>query len=313
MRGVLNNPYTPVVALTVFVFALPLLPSPFLLRIATLVYIYGLAVVGLSFLMGYAGQISLGHAAFFVLGAYSVAIGPAHLSISPLISLFAGVVLTGVLAYACGRPILRFKGYHLAMATLALGAIVHIVLKNTNNWTGGPVGMTVAPLMIGDWSISGVVEWYWISGITMVVAVLCIANLLQSGTGRALRAIHDGEIPAGVLGIDVGRYKVIAFVISAVYAALAGGYFALFNGYIAPNAGGVMQSVEFVAMAVLGGLGSLVGAILGTAVLVALPQALTVLNEFEDVFLGFILMVLMIFLRSGIIPTLHSWLSRKLA
>ncbi|GGC86974.1 branched-chain amino acid ABC transporter permease [Chelatococcus reniformis] len=314
MRRILANPYAPAFALAVVVVMVPLLvPSPFYLRLATLVFINALVVVGLNLLMGYAGQISLGHAAFFAMGAYASAIGPAHLGLPTLASMLAGIVLTGVVAYGVGKPILRFKGYHLAVATLGLGVIVSIVITNEIAWTGGPDGMQVARLWIGSWRVSGVANWYWVAGITLIVAMLGAANLLSSPTGRALRAIHDSEVAAGVLGIDVARYKLLVFVISAIYAATAGAFLALFDGHVTPVTGGILRSIEFVAMAVLGGLGSILGSVLGAAVLVVLPQALTSFHEFEHAILGAILMVLMIALRRGVIPSLQSWLLRGAA
>ena len=156
MRRILTNPYTPAVAVALIVVILPLLvPSTFHLRLATLVFLNAIVVVGLNLLMGYAGQISLGHAAFFALGGYAVAVGPAHLSMPHWLSLLAGVTLTGLIAFLIGKPILRFKGYHLAVATLGLGVIVSIVLANEIQWTGGPDGMPVAALRIGGWRVSG--------------------------------------------------------------------------------------------------------------------------------------------------------------
>jgi branched-chain amino acid transport system permease protein len=314
MRRLLTNPYVPAVAIAVIVLVLPLaLPSTFYMRLATLVLINSLVVIGLNLLMGYAGQISLGHSAFFALGAYSVAIGPAHLNMPPFVSLLAGVVLTGIVAYVIGKPILRFKGYHLAVATLGLGVIVSIVISNETGWTGGPDGMGVQRLYVGNWRVSGVTTWYWISGVTLILAAFAAANLLSSPTGRALRAIHDSEIAANVLGVDVARFKLLVFVVSAVYASIAGSYLALFDGHVTPVVGSALRSVEFVAMAVIGGLGSLVGSLVGAAFLVALPQALTAFHEFEHAILGAVLIVVMIFLREGAIPSIRAALLRRVS
>lgn len=313
MRRLLTHAYTPATAVAIIVMLLPLLlPSAFHLRLATLVFLNATVVVGLNLLMGYAGQISLGHAAFFALGGYSVAVGPAHLSIPPWLSLVAGITLTGVIAFLIGRPILRFKGYHLAVATLGLGVIVSICIGNEIQWTGGPDGMAVTRLRIGDWRVSGVSTWYWIAGVTLSLAMLTVSNLLTSSTGRALRAIHDSEVAAGALGVDVASYKLLAFVLSAVLAALSGAFLALFDGHITPVAGGVLRSVDFVAMAVLGGLGSIFGSLLGAALLVLLPQALANFHEYEPIMLGATLIMLMVFLRRGIVPSLQDWLLRKL-
>ena len=146
--------------------------------------------------------------------------------------------------------------------------------------------------------------WYWIAGTTFVGGFMLALNLMESPTGRALQAIHDSEIASLVLGIDVARKKLTIFIISAMYASVAGSYLALFNGHVTPDVAGFLRSIELVAMVVLGGMGSIVGSLVGAAVLVVLPQALTVFHEYEQALLGLIVMVFMIFLRRGIVPSL---------
>ena len=158
--------------------------------------------------------------------------------------------------------------------------------------------------MLFGWSVRGAEAWYWIAGSTFVGGFVLALNLMDSPTGRALQAIHDSEIAALVLGIDVARKKLTIFIISAVYASVAGSYLALFNGYITPDAAGFLRSIELVAMVVLGGMGSIVGSLVGAVVLVVLPQALTIFHEYEQALLGLIVMVFMIFLRRGIVPSI---------
>ena len=203
-----------------------------------------------------------------------------------------------------GRPILRLKGHYLAVATLGFGLLIAIVLTNEAGWTGGPDGMNVPALTLFGWRVHGSDVWYWIAGATFVGGFLLALNLMESPTGRALQAIHDSEIAARVLGIDVARKKLTVFIISAVYASVAGSYLALFNGLITPDVAGFLRSIELVAMVVLGGMGSIFGSLVGAAVLVVLPQALTVFHEYEQALLGLIVMVFMIFLRQGIVPSL---------
>jgi branched-chain amino acid transport system permease protein len=136
-------------------------------------------------------------------------------------------------------------------------------------------------------------------------------NLIDSPTGRALRAIHDSEVASRALGVDVARKKLAIFVISAIYASVAGSYLALFNGHITPDIAGFMRSIELVAMVVLGGMGSIVGSLVGAAVLVMLPQTLTVLHDYEHMVLGLMLMGFMIFLRQGIVPGLAGALTGR--
>jgi branched-chain amino acid transport system permease protein len=318
MRGTIarlaGNRYAALMAVAATVLLLPLVaPSPFYLRIATLVFIFALAVLGLNLLMGFAGQVSLGHAGFFGIGAYSVAIGPAHLGVPAWASLLVGAALAGLLAFVVGRPILRLKGHYLAVATLGMGLLIGMVFTNEARWTGGPDGMPVARLVLLGWTARGTQTWYWISGATLALGVLVAINLIDSPTGRAFRAIHDSEIAATVLGVDVARYKLIAFVLSAVYAAVAGAYLALFDGLVTPVAAGFLRSIEFVAMAVMGGLGSILGSVVGAALLTVLPQLLTVFRDYEQIALGTIMIVFMIFLRAGIVPGLAALLRKRVA
>jgi branched-chain amino acid transport system permease protein len=269
-----------------------------------LVFIFALAVVGLNLLLGFAGQVSLGHAGFFGIGAYAVAIGPTFLATPPWASLIAGAVLSGAIAFLVGRPILQLKGHYLAVATLGFGVLVSIVLTNEVDWTGGPDGMNVPRLVLFDWRVHGSDTWYWLAGLTFVGGYVLARNLVESPTGRALQAIHDSEIAARMLGVDVASKKLTIFVISAVYASVAGSYLALFDGHVTPDVAGFLRSIELVAMVVLGGMGSTFGALIGAAVLVVLPQALTVFHDYEQAMLGLIIMMFMIFLRRGIVPSL---------
>jgi branched-chain amino acid transport system permease protein len=302
----------PAIAVAALIVVLPaFFPSAYYYRIGVLVFIFALAVVGLNLLMGFAGQVSLGHAGFLGIGAYSVAIGPVHLGVPSWLCLFGGALLSGIAAFLVGRPILKLKGHYLAVATLGLGLLLAIVLTNEARWTGGPDGMSVPRLVLFGWSVRGATTWYWIAGATFVAGFVLALNLLDSPTGRALQAIHDSEIAARVLGVDVARKKLAIFVISAVYASVAGSFLALFNGYITPDAAGFLRSIELVAMVVLGGMGSIVGSLVGAIVLVVLPQALTIFHDYEQVLLGLIVMVFMIFLRRGIVPSIAAALAGR--
>jgi branched-chain amino acid transport system permease protein len=312
MKRILHSPYLPVLVTASLVLILPaVLQSNFQVRLATLLFIYSVVALGLNLLMGYAGQVSLGHAGFFALGAYAVAIGPAQFQLSPWLSLLLGLVLTGFIAVVIGRPVLRLSGYYLAMGTLAFGAIISITLNNEVDITGGPDGMQVARLRIGQIALSTPAQWYWIAGALLVAATAAVANLLSSSTGRALRAIHDSEVAADSLGIDVSRYKLVAFVISAMFAALAGSCLALFEGHITPVTGGILRSIEFMTMAVVGGLGSILGSIVGAGILILLPQVLVAFHEYEHAILGLILIIMMIALPLGIVPSLTLMVRRR--
>jgi branched-chain amino acid transport system permease protein len=301
----------PLLALAVVAGAAPLVfPSSFYYEIGASIFIAALAVVGLNLLMGFAGQVSLGHAGFWGLGAYAVAIGPAHLGIPPLASLLMGLLLSVVVAWLAGRPILRLRGHYLAVATLGFGFLVTMVLTNEAAWTGGPDGMSVARLTIFGFVIRGSRTWYWVSAGVLLIGIWLALNIVDSPTGRALRALHDSQVAAAVNGVDVARYKLAVFTISAGYASLAGSMAAFSDAYITPTSAGFLQSVELVAMSVLGGMGSIFGAVVGAALLRALPQVLTALHDYEQLVLGLIMMLIMIFLPAGLVPALAARLAQ---
>ena len=287
------------------------LPNRFYLDVATLAAINALAVVGLNLLIGYAGQVSLGHAGFVGLGAYASAVLPAQLGAPPLAALSIGALAVALLAFAVGRPILRLRGHYLAMATLGMGLLIFMVIANERALTGGPDGMPVQRPELFGWRVRGALTWYWIAGGALLLGTWLALNLIDGPTGRALRALHDSEVAAQVNGIDVARYKLVAFVVSAVYAGIAGSLNALYAGFVTPDAAGFLHSIELVTMVVLGGMGSTFGGILGALVLTALPQFLTAFQEYEHALLGLILMACMIFLRRGLLPSLLDLLAAR--
>ncbi|MBN8534623.1 MAG: branched-chain amino acid ABC transporter permease [Rhizobiales bacterium] len=306
MARLASSRWSIVLGLAIVIAALPFLfPSNYYFRVAAIVNIFALAVVGLNLLMGYAGQVSLGHAGFMGIGAYSVAIGSAHFKLHGLLAMLIGAALAGLVAFLVGRPILRLKGHYLAVATLGFGLLISMALANEAAWTGGPDGMGVPRLEILGYRLRGPDTWYYISGGALLIGVILALNLIESPTGRAMRAIHDSEIASRVAGIDVAAYKLRIFVLSAIYASVAGSLMAFLNGHITPDGtAGFLRSVELVTMVVLGGMGSVVGAIVGAAVLVILPQALTIFHDYEHLMLGLIIMVSMILLPRGIVPSL---------
>lgn len=293
------------IALTPFFF-----PSGYYYRVGALIFVNGLAVTGIVILTGYAGQISLGHAGFAGIGAYACALAPVHLGIHPALAVVLGAVISAVLAWLVGRPILRLKGYYLAVASLGFGILVSMVLNNERELTGGPDGIDVADLglrgLLKDFGLdlTNGEFWYFFSGLCLLLGAWLALNLYNSPTGRALRALHGSEIAARTVGVDVARMKLNAFAVSAVYASVSGSLLALQNKFITPDVAGFMHSIEMVTMAVLGGVGSVLGAIFGAGILTLLPQVLTVFAEYEQLVLGLVMMLVMIFLREGLLPSI---------
>ncbi len=278
--------------------------------VAILVGLNAIVCVGLNLLIGYAGQISLGHAGFFGLGAYGSALLASRYGWPPLAALVAATVGVALLAFVVGRPILRLQGHYLAMATLGLGIIVSIVISTEDGLTGGPDGMAVPPLALFGLVVQGERNWYWVVGGCLLLAVWLAQNLIGSPIGRALRALHTSEIAAEVVGIDSARHKLMVFVVSAVFAAVAGGLTAYYAGFITPAKASFLHSIELVTMVVFGGMASTFGAVVGAAVLTVLPQVLTLLKDYEMVVFGALLMFTMIFLPRGVVPTLAGYWHR---
>lgn len=290
---------------------LPLaLPNRYFYDVAILIGLNAIVCVGLNLLIGFAGQISLGHAGFFGLGAYASAILSTKYGWPSTVALAAAAALVGILALAVGRPILRLKGHYLAMATLGLGIIIAVVIATEERLTGGPDGMPVAPLALFGAAFQGEEMWYWLVGALLVATVWLAFNLIDSPLGRALRAIHGSEIAAEAVGIDIARAKLLIFVISAVLAAIAGSLTAHYAGFITPGKVGFLHSIELVTMVVLGGMASTYGAVVGAAILTALPQLLTVFNDYESLVFGVVLMATMIFMPRGLVPTLARLVGR---
>jgi branched-chain amino acid transport system permease protein len=280
------------------------LPNSFYMDLAIRMAINAVIVLGLNLLIGFAGQISLGHAGFLGIGAYASAVLPTHFGWHPVLAMAAGALVTGLLAALLARPIFKLKGHYLAMATLGLGIIINIVLRNEAALTGGPDGMPVPALGLLGFELSSDKYWYWVVALLLSFSVWASLNLINSPFGRALRALHGSEVASQVAGVDVVRYKVSIFVISAVFASLMGSVTAHYVGFVTPNFADFFHSIELVTMVVIGGMASVYGSVLGAVLLTALPQALASFEGWETVVFGTILMLCMIFMPRGLVPTL---------
>lgn len=285
-------------------------PNSFYLDLATRMAINAVIVLGLNLLIGFAGQISMGHAGFIGIGAYASAILPTHFGWHPVLAMAGGAAIAGLLAALVARPIFKLKGHYLAMATLGLGIIINITLRNEAAWTGGPDGMPVPPMGLFGFDLSTDKHWYWVVALLLSVSVWASLNLIDSPFGRALRALHGSEVASQVVGVDVVRYKVSIFVLSAVFASIMGSVTGHYVGFVTPNLADFFHSIELVTMVVVGGMASVYGSLVGAVLLTALPQALTAFEGWETVAFGAILMACMIFMPKGLVPTLAAKFAR---
>jgi len=265
--------------------------------------IFTLVSIGLSLLMGYAGQISLAQAAFFGIGAYTSGILTAKFGLDPLLAMPAGMILCGLVAWIIGMPALRLRGHYLAMATLGFGVIVNIVLGEEVNWTGGPSGMSDIPaLRIAGYKITSDIAWYYLVwGIVFCVLIFCL-HVIHSRVGRALRAIHEEEKAAECMGVPTARYKVRVFILGAVFAAIAGSLYAHYVTCINPSSFNLMWSIRFMLMVMVGGMQSIWGALVGTVLMTFIGNEwLRMFAEFEVLVYGSILLAVALFLPGGIV------------
>ena len=278
-----------------------LLPNEYYLSICILGCLSAIIAVGLNLLMGYAGQISLGHAAFYGIAAYVTAICTTRLGLPIPVGMAAGVGLAVVVAWLLAEPILKLKGHYLAMATLGFGIILSIVFNEAVDWTGGPSGFVGIPrLSLAGYNFDSDLSYYNLVAVVLAVVVLGALNLMRSRTGRALRALHVSEKAAASLGVDIAAHKRFVFVLSAGLAGLAGVLYAHYLSFIAPASFGFGFSVQLVVMVVLGGMASVWGSVVGAFFLTALPEAL---REFEDIDIlvyGAILVLTIMFLPDGL-------------
>ena len=299
-------------AVAAVVILLPfLLQDRYVLRILTLVGINVIIVVGLSLLFGFAGQISLGHAAFYGLGAYTSGY-LTKVGLAWPLALLAGVGVAALGGLLLALPSLRLKGHYLAMATLGFGEIALFFFSEGDPITGGSNGLRqIPPASIGPLTADTPATKYMLVWAIACMVLLLAGNLVKRRPGRALRAIHGSEIGAQACGVDTVRMKVQVFVLSAALGGLAGVLYAHYVGFVSPSTFSITFSIGLVAMVALGGMGSLAGAVAGTVLLTLLPYAdaiipglsretVETLQSWETDIYGIVLILVMLFMPKGL-------------
>lgn len=313
-----GNRWRSFIAFVVLILALPFfVHTPHIFTLLILIGLYSIITVGLSLLIGYAGQVSLGHAAFFGIGAYVSGVLSTKTVISPWLSIIIGMVFTFLIAFLIGMPILTLKGHFLALATLAFNIIIYILIVGLSDITGGPLGLNNIPslhlfaLDFGD----PLYFYYLVWGFAGLIIVFT-TNIVRSPVGRLLRSIHDSEIGAQTLGVHVAKYKVLIFATSAAYASLAGSLYAHFINFIAPPTFYISFSILLLIMVMVGGSHSIWGAILGTAIIMFLQELiryvghnyLNISGQVEIVVYGLMIVLVMMYAPKGVISLLaRAW------
>ncbi len=278
--------------------------------------IYSIVTTGLCLLTGYAGQVSLGQAAFYGLGAYASAILTTRVGLPGGVALVLGLVATAAAAYLIGIPILKLRGHYLAMATLAFGILMYLAFVEFRDLTGGPSGIPGIPaLSLLGLAFDTDMKRYYLTTGAALLTLLVARNVIHSRIGRALRALHGSEVAAETLGVDTTRAKLQVFALSAAMASLAGSLYAHHLGLVSPPAFGFVVSVEFLVMAAVGGLASIWGAPFGAAGITILTEAIRRVmplllsgasGEHEVIAYGLILVLIMVFMPEGLVAGLGS-------
>src|SRR5437016_5758952 len=270
-----------------------------------------IAVLGLDLLMGYAGQVSLGQAGFMAVGGYTAAILATRSGLAPLTATGAGIALSLAVALVLSLVTARLRGLYLALATLAFGLLVDSVAVGLPDFTGGPSGLVAIPsFSLGGYTFASPISTYYLVWGIAGALVILLANLARSGYGRALRATRADQTAARALGIQVPRYKVSAFLLGAALASLAGSLYAFHFHFLSPEMVSTSRSLEMITMLVLGGEGTLVGPLVGVALLTLLPAAVQPLAVYKTLAEGILLVLIMLYLPAGILGGLLSALER---
>ncbi len=282
--------------------------NPFILNMLSLAALSVIVVIGLNLLLGFAGQISLGHAGFVALGAYISSILAIRLNINPWLSILIAVLVSSAFGALIGYPTLKLKSHYLAMATLAIGEIIHSIANNYVDLTGGPQGLSGMPMLsIFGFMLDNETKFYFFIWSLTFLLILLSINFVNSRFGRAYKAIKSKENAALAFGINVHLYKVFIFTVSVFYASLAGAIYAFYLGFISPSSFGLTQSIEYVVMVVIGGMGSFFGVFFTSVILTILPNLLTSLEDYWPIANGLLLILAMMFMPNGL-KGLFKWI-----
>jgi branched-chain amino acid transport system permease protein len=290
-----------------------LAPNEYYLQILTQAYVFAISACGLNVIVGLAGQLSLAHAGFFGIGAYAVALLATKAGLAFWLALPAGIALCIAAGYVIGSVCLRSKGHYFAIFTLAVGIIIHLVIQKWESLTHGHVGVIgiPGPGPLGPITFDSGIARSYLALFFLAVTVIAVSRLVRSPIGRTLMAVRESEPLAAAVGIDVMAAKRMAFTISAAMAGLAGGLFAGFIGFLGPESANVEMTFNTLLYVMVGGIGSLAGPVAGTFIVYGLSQVLAVLQQYQMVIFGLALVLLILFMPSGLTGIWRSSIRRS--
>ncbi|SOB98446.1 amino acid/amide ABC transporter membrane protein 2 (HAAT family) [Ureibacillus xyleni] len=321
LKLIYNNSILGPIIFFVLLFCVPLVSSSnYLFSILTMVGFYALVCIGLTTLTGYAGQISLGHAAFYGIGAYSSAVLTGTYGLNPWVAIIIGAIISAVVALIVGIPTFKLKGYYLALATLGFGIIVYTLFKELSTITGGSNGFFgIPPISLFGFEFITDTSYFYLIWIFVFFAILFTRNIIHSRIGRGLRSIEGSEIAADAVGVNLMNYKLQIFVLSAIFASVSGSLLAHYVSFINPDLFVANTSIFFLIMVIMGGKGNIWGSIVGAAMYVLLDEILkhyvpmllpNVGGQFEIVFFGILLVLTLIYMPDGLVPRFEKLISK---
>ena len=291
------------VLITPSILFLPLvLGDGYYINVMNFIAIYSIVALGLCLLLGYGGQLSISHSAFFAIGAYVSPIICLRYGLHPLVSIVLSQGIAAIAAWGIGAVVLRLKGHYLAIATLSFTIIIEVLIRELDWLTGGLEGLSsIPPISLGGFLIDSDWRFYFIIWSVVMLLLLFGLNLVNSRVGRIFRAIREAEDIASLFGADVKKYKVKLFILSSVYASFAGSLYAHYINFVCPAAGSIMFAIEIILVIAIGGYTLLWGAMLGVAFITILNEYLVALAEYKRTIYGLALILTMLFFPNGVL------------
>ena len=284
----------------------------YFLHISIMVGIFVILAQGLNILFGYAGQISIGHAAFYAIGAYGSALLAARLSFPFWASSLLSLLFTGLVGFLLGLTCLRLRGEYLAITTVAFGEIVQVILTQWEEVSGGPEGfLNIPKAHIGSFLFDTPVRFYYLTLLITLLSLVLARNLTSFKLGRSFRSVRDDPLAANILGVDTTRVKLIAFVLSAAYSGLAGSLYAHYSRALLPDYFSLSLSVLIFMMVMLGGMGSLYGPVIGAILLTVSFELLRALQIYQMVIYGVLVLLITIFAPEGLVGIVKGIIQKR--
>lgn len=273
--------------------------------VVSLALVNAIAAMGVNLSMGYAGQVSVGHAGFAAIGAYTTALLMSKLGLSFWLTVPIGAVLAGIVGVLVGLPALRLNPLYISMVTFGFGHAINSLCINWISVTNGPNGVSVPPIAVGTYELSAH-AFYYVIAIAFLLLFWISRNIVRSRLGRSFIAVRESELAAQSMGVHLAKYKTIAFAIGAVYGSVSGSLYAGLSEFVNPDAFVFLVSIMYLTMNVVGGMGTLVGPVLGAIIFTVLPELLRPAAEYKELFSGALLLAFLIFMPGGIAGALVS-------